>query len=94
MGATSPLHIYDRASYRITVWGVLDERWSDWVDGMRIVHAVTSEGAALTVLEGEVADQSALVGVLNVMLTLSLPLVAVECLSWSDARQAIENGND
>lgn len=91
MGATGQFHVYDRAFYRITVSGVLDKCWSDWVEGMRVVHAFTPEGTALTVLEGEVADQSALVGVLNVMLTLSLPVVAVKCLSWGDSEQSIES---
>ena len=37
MDASEPLHVNDRAAYRIVVQGVLDERWSDWMEGMRIV---------------------------------------------------------
>jgi hypothetical protein len=80
MDAPEPLHVHDRAAYRIVVQGVLDERWSDWMEGMRIVGVPAPDGIPLTVLEGELADQSALVGVISALHTLSLPVVSVKCL--------------
>jgi hypothetical protein len=67
------------------VQGVVDERWSDWLEGLSIVHALTQEGIVVTVLEGDLIDQSALVGVINHLHTLSLPIATVECLARGDA---------
>jgi hypothetical protein len=74
------LHAYDRATYRITVQGVLDERWSDWLEGMRIESAAGFGAAGQTVLEGALADQSALLGVLGVLHGLGLSVIRVEYL--------------
>ena len=82
MDAPELLPVHDRATYRIVVQGVLDERWSDWMEGMRIVGVPAPDGIPLTVLEGELADQSALVGVISALHTLSLPVVSVKCLDW------------
>ncbi len=80
MGTGEQLNVYVRAAYRITVQGCLDERWSDWLEGMSIVHTDSAGAAAQTVLEGELADQSALVGVLGVLQGLGLPVISVEYL--------------
>lgn len=80
MDTVEQLHVHDRATYRITVLGVLDERWSDWLEGMRIVATEGAGAAVQTVLEGELADQSALVGVLGVLQGLGLPVISVEYL--------------
>lgn len=85
------LHVHDRALYRITVQGILDERWTDWLEGMRIVSAIGIDAAVHTVLEGELIDQSALVGVLGVLQGLGLPVIGVEYLGQSpDAIQKKE----
>ena len=55
------------------------------------VQSAIIEGAALTVLEGEVADQSALVGVFNVLHTMSLPVMAVERRGWDNSGQPTKN---
>jgi len=68
------------AAYRITVQGVLDERWSDWLEGMSIASTVDAGASARTVLEGALADQSALVGVLGMLHGLGLPVINVEYL--------------
>ena len=80
MAAVEQLHVHDRAAYRITVQGFLDERWSDWLEGMRVVRKDGADAAALTVLEGNLTDQSALVGVLGVLQGLGLPVISVEYL--------------
>ncbi len=74
------LHVHERAAYRITVQGCLDERWSDWLEGVRIVATVGDGASARTVLEGELADQAALVGLLGVLQGLGLPVIGVEYL--------------
>ncbi len=70
-----------RGAYRIQVEGSLDPSWSDRLGGL----AITSRGQVgvrnTTVLEGELADQSALMGVLNTLHELHLPVEAVERVS-------------
>jgi hypothetical protein len=57
--------------YQIKVRGVLNERWSDWFNGMTL----TSEGG-VTTLTGAV-DQSALRGILARIGDLNLKLISV-----------------
>ena len=70
-----------RGAYRIRVEGSLDPSWSDRLGGMAITVAGQSGAKTITVLEGELADQSALMGVLHSLHELHLPLDAVESRS-------------
>lgn len=58
----------------ITVKGNLDQRWSDWFDGLSITHRESGE----SVLTGHLPDQASLHGVLTRIRDLGLVLVAVE----------------
>jgi hypothetical protein len=58
---------------QIRVKGQIDERWSEWLDGLTIIH--TEEGE--TVLSGEVLDQAALYGLIAKLRDLGLPLLAM-----------------
>lgn len=58
---------------QIRVKGQIDERWSEWLDGLTITH--TEEGE--TVLSGEVLDQAALYGLIAKLRDLGLPLLAM-----------------
>lgn len=62
--------------YNIRVVGHLDERWSDWFDGLEITNLENGE----TILSGEIVDQAALHGVLNKVRDLNLALVAVSSI--------------
>jgi hypothetical protein len=62
------------ASYRIRVKGSLDQKWSDWFQGLTITVQADDE----TLLVGPVADQAALHGLLAKIRDLSLPLLQVE----------------
>ena len=64
--------------YRILIRGTLDAGWSDRLGGMTISATRLADGAPATTLIGEIADQSALVGVVNALHDLGLPLVSVE----------------
>ena len=64
----------------IRVKGQIDERWSEWLDGLTITH--TTEGE--TVLVGSVIDQSTLYGLIARLRDLGLPLVSVN-LSGTNA---------
>ena len=56
--------------YEIRVKGHLDQRWSDWFDGLTISH---QDGC--TILRGPLADEAALHGVLIKVRDLALPLL-------------------
>lgn len=74
------LKSYEPARYRILVYGLLDAHWSERLANMTLTHlAVGKEG--VTVLAGELADQSELLGVLNTLHLLGLPLLKLDCLS-------------
>lgn len=60
--------------YRITVRGMLDERWSAWLDGL----AVVAQEDGKTVLIGTVAGQPGLHRLLNKIRDLGLHLLSVE----------------
>ena len=62
----------DEAIYEIRLLGVLDQTWSDWFDGFTI-----SRTDHETFLQGTVADQSALHGVLMKINGLGLTLISV-----------------
>ena len=68
------------AEYLIELQGRLDPKWSISFDGMVLTHRVVSSGFTITRLQGIVADQSALHGLLNHIRDLGLPLISVSYL--------------
>lgn len=62
--------------YQIHIFGKLDPKWSEWFADFSITHT-----NGVTVLEGAVADQSALYGILTKIHDLGLALIRVERLS-------------
>ena len=64
-------------TYEIQVQGRIGERWAHWFDDMR-VSAQSEALSAITTLTGKVADQAALLGLLQKLYTLGLPLLLVE----------------
>lgn len=63
--------------YRITVAGVLGTHWSSWLGNMRITHRQSATGECLTDIEGVVADQAALRGLMCRVWDLHLRVVSV-----------------
>jgi len=59
--------------YSIRIKGHLHARWAAWFDGMTL----TPESDGSTVIEGPVADQAALHGLLSKLRDIGLPLVSV-----------------
>jgi hypothetical protein len=57
----------------IRVKGQIAAHWSDWFEDLEITHTEQDE----TILTGEVADQSALYGLLAKLRDLGLPLLSV-----------------
>ena len=64
----------DRAGrYEIRLEGHLAPRWTTWFDGL----TVTNDRKGITVISGDVADQSALHGLLQKVRDVGLPLISV-----------------
>jgi hypothetical protein len=73
--------------YAIRVEGLLDDHWSQWLDGMTVTH----EEGRVTRLEGPLTDQAALYGMLNKLRDLRLTLLTVQRLGAGDrAAPALE----
>lgn len=60
------------AIYQIRVKGILDPSWSDWFDNF----SITTQGEE-TLMEGPVADQAALHGILSKINDLGLAIVTI-----------------
>jgi hypothetical protein len=71
--ATSVRAAQEPDRYEIRVKGHLADRWAAWFDGMTL----TRRADGTTVLDGPVADQSALHGLLRKVSDLGLPLVSL-----------------
>ena len=65
------------ATYQITVQGKIDPASLALMGGMNVCHTVLEAGHTITTLEGELRDQTALVGVLNTLYELHLPVLMV-----------------
>jgi hypothetical protein len=65
------------AAYRIRIAGRVKNGWTDFMNGLQEAH-VQENGASVTVLIGNVPDQSALFGLLCHIRDLGLPLISVE----------------
>lgn len=82
------LNLITPAEYRITAVGSLDESWSARLGGMEIVNLEPAQDSdkSFVMLTGMIADQAALLGVLNALYNMRLPLVAVECLTSDEPK--------
>ena len=75
--------------YRIRVQGHLDQRWTSWFDGLALTH----DRDGTTLLEGQVADQAALHGLLIKVRDMGLPLVSVTRQRPSSGAVATSDGS-
>lgn len=77
------------ATYRIRVSGLLDASWSERLGGMTVITTGGRDSPATTTLEGRLADQAALNGILSALYEQHMPVLSVECL---DCNQRKEGG--
>ena len=70
---TSPHKSHTPVHYRIKLKGHLDDKWSEWFEGMDI-----STGGGETILSGQVSDQAALHGLFIRIRDMNLTLLSVE----------------
>ncbi len=73
-----PLRMDQPALYRIQVQGCIGEQRSDWFNGMEIALDAGGDNPPVTTLVGTVADQAALLGLLQIMYLLGLPILLVK----------------
>jgi hypothetical protein len=66
------------ANYRICVKGYLDESWVERLSGFLINNQVSDGESPVSVLTGSTRDQTELIGVLNGLYEMHLPLLSVE----------------
>ena len=67
--------------YQITIKGHLDTHWSAWFEDMTI----SNEADGTAVLQGPLADQAALYGVLIKIRDLGLPLLALTTVATDES---------
>jgi len=72
--------MFEPATYRISILGTLDKKWSDYCGGMTIEHDIVLNQYPMTTLTGMLTDQSALVGVINSLYDMGCPILLVECV--------------
>ena len=75
------LHLDDAAHYRIYAQGRFEAGWLDMLSGVWMIADHRSADKDVTILLGEVADQAALMGVLEQLYSLGFPLLLVEHLA-------------
>jgi hypothetical protein len=76
-------------SYRISAKGYLDESWATRFSGLRITNQVLGDTSLVVTFVGSVSDQTELIGVLNSIYEMHLPLVSVELLGPDDDQASI-----
>jgi hypothetical protein len=65
---------YQTTKYIIQIKNHIDSNWEQWFEGVTISH--TDEG--MTILTGDVVDQSALYGLLEKIHNLNLTLISFQ----------------
>ena len=66
--------------FEIRVKGHLDGTWLEWLEGLEMTHCDNGE----MILTGTIVDQAALLGILNKLNRLNLPLLSVTQVDHSD----------
>jgi hypothetical protein len=75
------LNMYDPAVFAIRIQGEIGEDWAEYFGARTIAMERGESDFPVTVLTTEPIDQAGLVGLINHVNMLGLPLVSVECLS-------------
>lgn len=72
------VNMFDPAVFCIRVQGKLGESWSDYFGAQSMSVEVDETGLSSTTLVSEPVDQAALLGIINRLNSLGLPLVSIE----------------
>ncbi len=74
------LRMFEPATYKISIFGLLDKQMSDYLGGMTIEHTLVLDQYPMSILTGRLTDQSALIGIINSLYDFGYPLISVECI--------------
>jgi hypothetical protein len=77
------INMFDPAVFSIRIEGKLGESWSEYFGAQSMSVEEDEAGLCTTTLISEPVDQAALVGMINMLNGLGLPVVSVECLPAS-----------
>ena len=75
------LTLVDPSMYRICVQGWLGSGWSESFGGLEMTHQAAAGLDQVTVLTGPVLDQADLIGLINRLYGLGLPLISVQLIA-------------
>ena len=79
MGLPQPkVNMFDPAVFRIRIQGKLGDTWMEYFGAQSMSVEVDEAGLSSTTLISEPVDQAALVGMINHLNGLGLPVVSVE----------------
>jgi hypothetical protein len=74
-------NMYEPAVFGLRLQGELGEDWADYFGAQSMSLEIDPDGHTVTILTTEPVDQAGLIGIINHVNMLGLPLVSVECLS-------------
>lgn len=74
------LNLNESAHYRIQAQGGFNPAWLDFLSGQWVLGGQQASHQGVTILVGQVVDQAALLGVLEQLYSLGLPLLSIERL--------------
>jgi hypothetical protein len=72
--------------YEIHVKGHLNHNWADWLEGLEMQYMDSGE----MILSGVLADQSALMGILNKLNRLNLAILSVNEMHWLEPGHKVD----
>ena len=72
------LNMHEPAVFRIRIQGELDESWTEYFGAQSSSVKADSAGNIVTIIISEPMDQAALIGLVNHLNGLGIPLVSVE----------------
>ena len=76
-----------KATYEVRVEGRINKRWSHWFSDMKLTVRDDQTQPMTSLLVGEVADQAALLGLLQNLYSVGLTLLSVKRVDDADRRR-------
>jgi len=64
-------------TYEIKVEGSIDEKWSEWFNGLTVASDSAGDGPPVTTLTGTVIDQAKLRGIMSKLWDMNLRLISI-----------------
>jgi hypothetical protein len=85
--------MFEPAVFSIRINGRLSESWLEYFGAQSLSVEVDEAGLSTTTLISEPVDQAALVGMINHLNGLGLPVVSIECVQTPVKNELTENGD-